>query len=166
MSLMYQRCMYLWATVSNNLMSEHFYICAIIYRNEAYLARTLVAVIDHNNNLDRNPSLSFTGNPMYQKVYSKRSKNWRVQVVKEDKKYDFWPSLVSRIMRKRVTDETTILRPTEMPSDHPKKISPSIAMKPIPKTSDLVQKSLSRFSNVSKPNSDDVEDDYHIYSLY
>ena len=48
----------------------------------------------------------------------------------------------------------TILQKTELTSDHPKNIAPSIAMKPIPKTSDLVQCSLSRFSKVcsSKPN--------------
>ena len=36
------------------------YIFAIIYRNEAYLARTLVAVTDHDNNLNCKPSLSST----------------------------------------------------------------------------------------------------------
>ena len=113
-----------------------------------------MAVIDHNSNLNRKPSLSSTGDLKYQKVYSKRSKNWRVQVVKEDKTFDFWPTLVSRIMKKRVADEKTILQKTELTSDHPKNIAPSIAMKPIPKTSDLVQSSLSRFSKVSssKPN--------------
>ena len=108
-----------------------------------------MAVIDHNNNLDRNPSLSLSGSLKHHKVYSKRSKNWRVQVVKEEKSYDFWPTLVSRIMRKRVDDEKTVLRKSEMSSDHPKTIAPSIAMKPVPKTSDLVQRSLSRFSTVS-----------------
>jgi hypothetical protein len=68
-----------------------------------------VAVIDHNNNLDRNPSLSLSGSLKHHKVYSKRSKNWRVQVIKEEKSYDFWPTLVSRIMRKRVDDEKTVL---------------------------------------------------------
>jgi len=104
-----------------------------------------VAVIDHNNNLDRKPSLSSTGDPKYQKVYSKRSKSWRVQVVKEEKAFDFWPTLVSRIMKKRMADEKRSLRKTQLARDQPK----NIAMKPIPKTSDLVQSSLSRFSKVS-----------------
>ena len=110
---------------------------------------TLVAVMDHNNNLNRKPSLSSSGDPKYQKVFSKRSKNWRVPVVKEDKTFDFWPTLVSRIMKKRVADEKSILRKTQLSSDHPKNIAPSIAMKPIPKTSDLVQSSRSRFSKVT-----------------
>jgi O-acetylhomoserine/O-acetylserine sulfhydrylase-like pyridoxal-dependent enzyme len=37
--------------------------------------------------------------------------------------------------------------------EHPKNIAASIAMKPIPKTADLVQQSLSRFSG---SNSSDV----------
>ena len=69
-----------------------------------------MAVIDHNSNLNCKPSLSFTGDLKYRKVYSKRPKNWRVQVVKEDKTFDFWPTLVSRIMKKRVADEKTILQ--------------------------------------------------------
>ena len=93
----------------------------------------LVAVIDHN----RKPSTSLSGDLKYQKVYSKRSKKWRVQVVKEQKSYDFWPTLLSRIMRKRVADKKTILRKTEMSSHHPRNIAPSIAMKSVPKTSDL-----------------------------
>ena len=58
-----------------NVFTLTKYIFVIIYRNEAYFARTLVAVMDHNNNLNRKPSLSSSGDPMYQKVYSKRSKN-------------------------------------------------------------------------------------------
>ena len=73
---------------------EHFTLCSLTHlkssesdgffsgyftfeRNEllAYLARTLVAVIDHNNNSNHKPSLSSTGDLKYQKVYSKRSKN-------------------------------------------------------------------------------------------
>ena len=116
------------------------------------MARTLVAVIDHNNNLDRSPSLTWSGDPKLHKIYSKRSKNWRAQVVKEKKLYDFWPTLVSRIMQSRVADNETILRESEMPSDHPKTMAPSIAMKPVPKTRELLKKS--RFSKDSntEPN--------------
>ena len=121
------------------------------FRNEAFLARTLIAVIDHNTHLFRNPSLSLSGNLKHHKVYSKRSKNWRIGVVKEAKSYDFWHTLATRIVQKRLTDEETVLRKVVRPSYHPIHIAPSIAMKPIPSTSDLVQKSLSRFSNGDVP---------------
>ena len=123
-----------------------FYVFVFLYRNEAYLPRTLIAVMDHNNNLARDPALSASGDLKYHKVYSKRSKNWSAQVTKTDETYDFWPLLVSRILKKRVADQETVLRKVITPADHPKNIAPTIAMKPVPKTSDLVQKSLSRYS--------------------
>ena len=56
--------------------------------------------------IDRKPSLSPTGDLKYQKVCTvKGQKNWRVQVVKEGKTFDFCPTLVSKIMKKRVADE-------------------------------------------------------------
>ena len=106
----------------------------------------MLAAIDHNTNIKRSPALSVSGQLKYSKVYSKRSKNWRVSLVKEDKSYDYWPVLSSRILGKRIGDDENITRKVVLPPDHPKHIAPSIAMQPIPKTSDLVQQSLSRFS--------------------
>ena len=82
---------------------------------------------------------------MYNKVFSKRSKNWRSELVKKPKTYDFWPTVATRILKKRIDDEETILRKVELPDDHPKKIASSIALNPVPKTSDLVEQALSRF---------------------
>lgn len=107
------------------------------------MARTLIAVMDHNNNLARDPALSASDDLKYHKVYSKRSKNWRAQVTKKEKTYDFWPRIVSRILKKRVADQKTVLRKAVTPADHPKNIAPTIAMRPVPKTSDLEQKALS-----------------------
>lgn len=92
----------------------------------------------------RKAAVCTTGKLKYNKVYSKRSKNWRVQAVKEPKAYDFWPAIASRILKKRVDDEDSILRKVEIPEEHPKNICPSIALQCIPKTSDLVKQSLSR----------------------
>lgn len=116
------------------------------------MARILLAAIDHNCHAFRKPALSEDGKLKYNKLYSKRSKNWRVQVVKEDKTYPFWPVLASRICQNRVQDEESITRRVVIPADHPKNIAPSIALKPIPKTLDLVEKSLSRFAKVEPPS--------------
>ncbi|CAB4040759.1 Hypothetical predicted protein [Paramuricea clavata] len=61
------------------------------------------------------------------------------------KSYDFWPTLATRILQKKVKDQISILRPVPVPEDHPNNIAPSIALKLIPKTSDLVQRAQSRF---------------------
>ena len=78
-------------------------------------------------------------------MFSKRSKNWRLELVKKPKTYDFRPTVATRILKKRTDDEETILRTVELPDDHPKKIASSIALMPVPKTSDLVEQALSRF---------------------
>ena len=36
--------------------------------------------------------MTATGKLKYNKVYSKRSKNWKLETVKEPKTYDFWPT--------------------------------------------------------------------------
>ena len=115
-------------------------------RNDAFTARTLLAAIDHNSHLHRKPLVTKDGKIQYNKVFSKRSNNWRVSVVKEEKHMNFGPHYNKGVEQKRKDDKGSILRSTPIPENHPKNIAASIALKPIPKTSDLVEKSLSRFS--------------------
>jgi hypothetical protein len=51
------------------------------------------------------------------------------------------------------------LRKVLVHKDHPKHIAPSIALKPIPKTSDLVQQSLSRFIPRPPDPEEQIDDD-------
>ena len=71
----------------------------LLSRNEAYLARMLIAVIGYNNNLARKLSLSSSVDLKHHKAYSKRSEHWSPQGTKEDKTHAFWP-LVSRMLKK------------------------------------------------------------------
>ncbi|CAB4010862.1 Hypothetical predicted protein [Paramuricea clavata] len=68
-----------------------------------------LAAIDHNAHVFRKAAITASGKP-------KHNKN----------------------REKRVDDEESILRKVEIPKEHPKNIAQSIALKPIPKTSDLV----------------------------
>ena len=43
-----------------------------ILRNEACMAQTPVAAVDHNNNFSRKPSESLYGDLKYHKTYSER----------------------------------------------------------------------------------------------
>jgi hypothetical protein len=119
------------------------------FRNESFKARSLLAAIDHNCHNFRQPELSKDGQKKYNKVYSKRSKNFRAMVVLEEKTYDFWAALISGILQRKVDDKDSILKKMELPEDHPKKIAHSIAMKPVPATEDIVKQSLSRFSKTT-----------------
>ena len=92
-------------------------------RNDAYIARTLLAAIDHNSHLHRKPLVTKDGKIQYNKVFSKRSNNWRVSVVKEEKTYEFWPSITTKVLQKRKDDKGSILRSTPIPENHPKNIA-------------------------------------------
>ena len=91
------------------------------YRNDAFTARTLLAAIDHNAHLQRKPLLSNDGKLKYTKVFSKRSSNWRVSVIKEGKTYDYWTTISTRVLKGFRDDKASILRSTPLPADHPKK---------------------------------------------
>ena len=119
-------------------------------RNDAFTGRTFLAAIDHNTHVFRRAAVTATGKLKYNKVYSKRSKNWKLETVKEPKTYDFRPTLATRILQKRINDDESVIRKVEIPKKHPKNIAPLIAQQPIPSTDDLVKKSLSRFTPATK----------------
>ena len=99
-----------------------------------------MAALDHNFHLFRKVIEG-----RLKKLYSKRSGNWRVEAVKEEKSYKYWPVLVSDILRKRVDDKETATRPVVLSPTDPKHLAPTIAMKESPATEDLVTAKLSRF---------------------
>lgn len=125
--------------LNNNLLNIH------LFRNDSHTARMQLAAVDHNYHLYRNPSLTKHGNKKYRKTFNKRSKNYKVTTVLEEKTYPYWKTLACRIMDKRVADTETVLRKVDVSDDHPKKISSSISLKTIPKTGKLVKGLLSRF---------------------
>lgn len=104
-----------------------------------------LAAIDHNFHTFRKPAFTKSGKQKFNKVYSKRSKIWKVEIIKEDKQYKYWPILANGILDRREKDEQSVHRKIKIPENHPKNIAKSIALKPVPKTSDLVKQSLSRF---------------------
>ena len=113
------------------------------FRNDSFLARTLLAAIDHNCHLFRKPELKKNNEIKYSKVYSKLSKNWRAAIVLEEKKFDFWAPLATEMLQKGLDDKDSILKKVPLPAEHPKNISKPIVMKAIPATKDIVQQSLS-----------------------
>ena len=109
------------------------YLLLICFRNNAFVGRTYLAAIDHNSHVHRKAAVTAEGKPKYNKVYSKRSQNWRVTAVKEPKTYNFWPTIVTRILKKRVTDVDSVLAKVEIPADHPKKLLPQLPSSQFPR---------------------------------
>ncbi|KAK3712223.1 hypothetical protein QZH41_009768 [Actinostola sp. cb2023] len=110
------------------------------FSNEAFSARVELAALDNNFHLFRRV-IPERG----KKTYSKRSKNWKIQSVKEEKSYKYWLLLGSRILKRRVDDKEAVTRHIEVPANHPKNIAPSIAMRAAPPTEELLQAKRSRF---------------------
>lgn len=71
----------------------------IAFSYEVFTGRCLLAVLDHNFHLFRKEIQG-----KFKKLYSRRSGNWRVEAVKEDKSYSYWPALIADILCKRAED--------------------------------------------------------------
>ena len=84
-------------------------------RNDTFMGRTYITAIDHNAHLSRKAVVTNDGKAKYNKVYSKHSKNWRIDEVKEPKTYDYWPTLETRILQKKINDQISILRTVRVP---------------------------------------------------
>lgn len=113
---------------------------------DVFITRILLAALDHNVHLFRTDLEDSKGQVRYKKTYSKRSKNWRVEPVKEPKKYPHWAVMAAKILKKRASDTETIGRHKTVLPNHPKRLAATIAMKEAPSTAELVQARLSRFS--------------------
>ena len=101
-----------------------------IFRYEVFTGRCLLAVLNHNR-------------WEIQKLYSKRSGNWRAEAVKEDKSFSFWPALIAEILCKRAEDPETAARHVTASPTNPQHFAPAISMGEPPTTEDLVAARLS-----------------------
>lgn len=81
----------------------------------------------------------------YKKVYSKRSKNWHVVPIKEEKLYQYWGTLLCNILKRRDDDQECIARHVVVSPSNPQNLAPTIGMREPPATKDLVEAKLSRF---------------------
>jgi len=110
------------------------------------MTRILLAALDHNVHLFRTDLEDSKGQVRYKKNFGKRSKNWRVEPVKEPKKYPHWVVMAAKILKKRASDTETIVRHKTFLPNQPKRLAATIAMKEAPSTTELVQARLSHFS--------------------
>ena len=110
-----------------------------------FTGRILLAALDHNFHLFRK---IMEGH--FKKIYSKRSGNWRVELVKEAKQYPHLSLLQADILRRRAEDVDAITRNIDISPTNPVHLAPTIAMKRAPSTEELVKAKLSRFQPPKK----------------
>ena len=113
-----------------------------------YEARMYLACLDHNMHIFReNAKSSRTGEELFHRKYSKRSKNFSVVNVKTSKTYPHIRRLLVNIINRQKSDVQSVTRPFNRPENDPKLISRNIGMKaPLP-TSELQAKRISRFDS-------------------
>ena len=109
------------------------------------LGRMLLAALDHNFHVFKK-----TLEGQFKKIYSKRSKNWRVEPVKEAKQYPHLGLLQADILRRRAEDRNPITRHIEVSPSNPVHLAPTMAMRMPPPTEELVKAELSRFQSQKK----------------
>lgn len=117
-----------------------------LYRNESYVARIQLAILDHNFHNQREKRTNKKGEVMYQRKYRKQSKKWDVTPLLTPKKYDYIPELFTSIKRERHISSNNLKHKQTIASSHPSNIQQTIAHHPPVSTSELVASKRSRFS--------------------
>ena len=127
-------------------MRKLYFSILCVYSYEVFIVRILLAVLDHNNHLYRNIACTRDEKPLFKRVYSKRSGNWRAETVKEEKTFPHWSVLGATVLRNRIDDDGTVVPPVTVSPSNPLNLAPNIAMREPPSTSCLVEKKVSRFT--------------------
>ena len=113
-----------------------------------FIARSLLAGIDHNFHNNREYAKTKNGTVVYMRKFNKRTKNWHAQPVKKMKEYPYLLPLMAKILLQRVADEESSSRSNERLTTDPKRIAPTIAGSRLPPaTESLVQERKSRFAD-------------------
>ncbi len=107
------------------------------------LIRSELAVLDHNNNLNRTQAATADGQPRYTHVYPKRTKTWIAKPMREGKSHKWRLQLVKEIRRFQQGERSAQTVP--VPEDLP----PNIADDPRPPKEELIANQQSRFANPS-----------------
>ena len=104
-------------------------------RYEGVVLRSILAAIDHNHHLSRQQARNQNGDLVFSRRWSKRTKRWKVVVVKEKKNYSYYPVLCAKVIQAASSGSA---RPVHYLND-PRLIAPTIAPLPAPNTSELVR---------------------------
>ena len=116
-------------------------------RNQAYLARVQLAVLDHNAHSERKGAVDNKGEQLFHRKYRKQSKKWDVTPLKSNKTYKYIPELIQAVFEERTVSISSMKRAITLPENHPTKIQHTIAHLQPDNTIDIVKNKKSRFSD-------------------
>lgn len=116
-----------------------------IYRNEGYLTRVQLAILDHNAHTERSVAVNRKGNTIYHRKYRKQTKKWDVTAVKSTKEYKYIPDLMQQIFEERMMSAAPLKQPITLAQDHPAKRQRTIAHTQPDETVNIATNKSSRF---------------------
>lgn len=112
---------------------------------EGYSARVQLAVLDTNFHANRKQAKTKDGKLRWGKRWNKRTKHFVVYPIKEPKTYAYVPLLISEVFRMRTETDGHLSQHVSMAEDDPRRIHPTIAMRPSRPISELIEEHQSRF---------------------
>lgn len=115
------------------------------YSPPVYRARNLLAALDYNKNVDRQPIRNKDGTLRLQRTYNKKSGRWTVYPVKEKKKYEYIQTMMEWVLDKRLEDKEGFHKQQDLDEGDPRRLSKTIAPVLPPPTSELAAEKKSRF---------------------
>ena len=115
------------------------------FRNESYIARIRLAVIDYNVYVERPIARNKEGDIIYHRKYRKQTKKWDVTPVQCPKKYSYMKDLVAEILKLRELSDQTTRSKVALISNHPCNIQLTIGHIQPPETSEILSTKQSRF---------------------
>ncbi|XP_056003700.1 uncharacterized protein LOC130046469 [Ostrea edulis] len=97
------------------------------YTPPVYRARSLLAVLDYNENVERESLVNKDGTVRMQRTFNKKSGRWTVYAVKEKKKYTHVLSLFRIVLQRRIEDREGLQGRMVLEVGDPRRISKTIA---------------------------------------
>ena len=113
-----------------------------VIRNQAYVARMQLAVLDYNDHLQQEIAKNKQGEVVYQRKYRKQTKKWDVTPVRTKKEYKYMDKLKLEIMDQRVHSIQTTRSKRVLPVNYPNYIQTTIGHLPPSNTKELAAKKL------------------------
>ena len=132
------------ACVKMLLFMDNNFICIFQYRYPYFIVRIMLAAIDNNMHLFRGNKSSADGSERGHRKFSKRTRRYHSEPIKEEKEYSYFPYIMSRMLKERSEFQGSISQQTDDNVFDPKQIAPTLGMKEPPPTKELM-KGPSRF---------------------
>ncbi|XP_016331534.1 uncharacterized protein LOC107680243 [Sinocyclocheilus anshuiensis] len=116
----------------------HFHYASMV-------ARTQLAILDHNENVGLQQATTTTGVPRYNVVFPKHTKEWLAKAIFEQTTQKFRETLVEKVLQRRL-DTNVVYKDSSSHLTH-RQLPQNIALKPRPDKQEVIAKHLSRFGH-------------------